>query len=84
VKKRLEKHYGSASKAIIASSTPEELPLRRWLALCGLRGNKGYNRALKRALASLARSPAPKALHALYHVFYTSLRQNYEGGKGLA
>ena len=34
----------------------QELPLRRWLALCGLRGNKGYNRALRRALASLARS----------------------------
>jgi len=56
VKKSLEKRYGSISKAIIASFTPQELPLRRWLALCGLRGNKGYNRALRHALASLARS----------------------------
>ena len=66
VRRRLERRYGSISKAIIASYTPQELPLRRWLALCGLRGNKGYNRALKRALASLARSPAPKALHVLH------------------
>ncbi|RLF08560.1 MAG: hypothetical protein DRJ69_06175, partial [Thermoprotei archaeon] len=56
VKKSLEERYGSISKAIVASFTPQELPLRRWLALCGLRGNKGYNRALKRALANLARS----------------------------
>jgi len=56
VKRSLEKLYGSVSKAVIASFTPQELPLRRWLALCGLRGNKGYNRALRQALASLARS----------------------------
>lgn len=46
----------SVSKAIIASFTPQELPLRHWLALCGLRGSKGYNRTLRQALANLPRS----------------------------
>jgi len=54
VKRDLEKRYGSISKAIIAGLTPQQLPLRRWLALCGLRGNENYNRALRHALASLA------------------------------
>ena len=69
VKKSLKERYGSVSKAIVASFTPEELPLRRWLALCGLRGNKGYNRALRQALASLARSKILKREEPYYGFF---------------